>query len=148
MILVLLVTGFALASNAQEEKKKTVIELPQWVKNIKLSGYGMLQYQVQNPDDKTENSFNLRLMRLILDGKIGDFAWRVQMQGSSNAGPGNPTVMLVDLFALPLKTPPILSHRDGIPMLPSSTRSQVSVTVLVRKPQVVVISVYRYREIF
>ena len=60
MILVLLVTGFALASNAQEEKKKTVIELPQWVKNIKLSGYGMLQYQVQNPDDKTENSFNLR----------------------------------------------------------------------------------------
>ena len=99
MILVLLVTGFALASNAQEEKKKTVIELPQWVKNIKLSGYGMLQYQVQNPDDKTENSFNLRLMRLILDGKIGDFAWRVQMQGSSNAGPGNPTVMLVDLFA-------------------------------------------------
>ena len=99
MILVLLVTGFALASNAQEEKKKTVIELPQWVKNIKLSGYGMLQYQVQNPDDKTENSFNLRLMRLIFDGKIGDFAWRVQMQGSSNAGPGNPTVMLVDLFA-------------------------------------------------
>ena len=100
MILVLLVTGFALASNAQEnEKKKTVIELPQWVKNIKLSGYGMLQYHVQNHDDKTENSFNLRLMRLILDGKIGDFAWRVQMQGSSNAGPGNPTVMLVDLFA-------------------------------------------------
>ena len=79
MILVLLVTGFALASNAQEEKKKTVIELPQWVKNIKLSGYGMLQYQVQNPDDKTENSFNLRLMRLILDGKIGDFAWRADL---------------------------------------------------------------------
>ena len=74
MILVLLVTGFALTSNAQEEKKKTVIELPQWVKNIKLSGYGMLQYQVQNPDDKTENSFNLRLMRLILDGKIADLA--------------------------------------------------------------------------
>ena len=104
MILALLVTGFALASNAQEEKKKTVIELPQWVKNIKLSGYGMLQYQVQNPDDKTENSFNLRLMRLILDGKIGDFAWRVQMQGSSNAGPGNPTVMLVDLFARSVQT--------------------------------------------
>ena len=100
MILALFVTGFALASNAQEsEKKKTVIELPQWVKNIKFSGYGMVQYQVQNPDEKTENSFNLRLMRLILDGKISDFAWRVQLQGSSNAGPGNPTVMLVDLFA-------------------------------------------------
>jgi hypothetical protein len=110
MILVLLVTGFALASNAQEEKKKTVIELPQWVKNIKISGYGMLQYQADdkygsgldkdgNPVKNHENAFNLRLMRLIMDGKIGDFAWRVQMQGSSNAGPGNPTVMLVDLFA-------------------------------------------------
>ena len=100
MILALFMTGFVLASNAQEsEKKKTVIELPQWVKNIKFSGYGMLQYQAQNPGEKTENSFNLRLMRLILDGKISDFAWRVQFQGSSNAGPGNPTVMLVDLFA-------------------------------------------------
>ena len=46
MILALFITGFALTSNAQEnEKKKTVIELPQWVKNIKISGYGMLQYQ-------------------------------------------------------------------------------------------------------
>ena len=111
MILALLMTGFALTSNAQEnEKKKTVIELPQWVKNIKISGYGMLQYQADdkygsgldkdgNPVKNHENAFNLRLMRLIMDGKIGDFAWRVQMQGSSNAGPGNPTVMLVDLFA-------------------------------------------------
>ncbi len=99
MILALLTMGFALASNAQESEKKTTIEVPQWVKNIKFSGYGMLQYQAQNPEEKTENAFNLRLMRLILDGKISDFAWRVQMQGSSNAGPGNPTVMLVDLFA-------------------------------------------------
>ena len=111
MILALLMTGFALTSNAQEnEKKKTVIELPQWVKNIKISGYGMLQYQADdkygsgldkdgNPVKNHENAFNLRLMRLIMDGKIGDFSWRVQMQGSSNAGPGNPTVMLVDLFA-------------------------------------------------
>lgn len=100
MLLALLTTGFALTVNAQDsEKKKTVIELPQWVKDIKISGYGMLQYQAQNPDEKSENAFNLRLMRLIMDGKIGDFAWRAQVQGSSNAGPGNPTVMLVDLFA-------------------------------------------------
>jgi hypothetical protein len=111
MILALFVTGFALASNAQEsDKKKTVIELPQWVKNIKISGYGMLQYQADDkysslydehgdPIKNHENSFNIRLMRLIMDGKISDFAWRVQLQGSSNAGPGNPTVMLVDLYA-------------------------------------------------
>ncbi len=130
MILALLMTGFALTSNAQEnEKKKTVIELPQWVKNIKISGYGMLQYQADdkygsgldkdgNPVKNHENAFNLRLMRLIMDGKIGDFAWRVQMQGSSNAGPGNPTVMLVDL---------------------------ASVTVPARRPLAVVTSVCRYR---
>ena len=100
MFLVLMTTGFALTVNAQDsEQKKKVIELPQWVKDIKISGYGMLQYQAQNPDEKSENAFNLRLMRLIMDGKIGDFAWRAQVQGSSNAGPGNPTVMLVDLYA-------------------------------------------------
>lgn len=91
--------GFALASNAQEEKKKTYVELPQWVKNIKVSGYGMLQYQAEDKEGAKHNEFNLRLMRLILDGKIGDFDWRAQVQGTSNAGPGNPTVMLVDLYA-------------------------------------------------
>jgi hypothetical protein len=100
ILLALLTMGFALSVHAQEtDKQKTVIELPQWVKDIKISGYGMLQYQFQNPNEKSENTFNLRLMRLIMDGKISDFAWRVQMQGSSNAGPGNPTVMLVDLYA-------------------------------------------------
>lgn len=49
-------------------------------------------------EDNRHNEFNLRLLRLILDGKIGDFDWRAQIQGTSNAGPGNPTVMLVDLY--------------------------------------------------
>lgn len=119
MILTLAMMGFALASNAQEKEKKTVIELPQWVKNIKVSGYGMLQYQGDdkyknvfdadgnpvldadgNPvaEKNAENAFNLRLMRLIIDGKIGDFDWRAQIQGTSNAGPGNPTVQMVDLY--------------------------------------------------
>ncbi|MBO6187099.1 MAG: porin [Prevotella sp.] len=94
----LLLMATTLSATAQEQKKST-IEVPQWVKNIKLQGYGMLQYQAQNPDGKSDNSLNIRLMRLMLDGKFGDFDWRVQMQGSSNAGPGNPTVMLVDLYA-------------------------------------------------
>lgn len=81
-----------------QENKKTTIEVPQWVKNIKFSGYGMLQYQGEDMEDNRHNEFNLRLLRLILDGKIGDFDWRAQVQGTSNAGPGNPTVMLVDLY--------------------------------------------------
>ena len=44
MTLALFAMGFALTANAQE--KKTTIEVPQWVKNIKFSGYGMLQYEV------------------------------------------------------------------------------------------------------
>ena len=88
-----------IAMNAYaQENKKTTIEVPQWVKNIKFSGYGMLQYQGEDMEDNRHNEFNLRLLRLILDGKIGDFDWRAQIQGTSNTGPGNPTVMLVDLY--------------------------------------------------
>ncbi len=94
----LALTALALTANAQEEKKKALIELPQWVKNIKISGYGMLQYQGEDKEGGTHNEFNLRLMRIMMDGKIGDFDWRAQIQGTSNAGPGNPTVMLVDLY--------------------------------------------------
>ena len=110
MTLALLV-AFALNVNAQENKK-TTIEVPQWVKNIKFSGYGMLQYQVEDPykavedengnivaEKNSTNAFKLRLMRLILDGKIGDFDWRAQIQGSNAVGPGTPTVQLVDLYA-------------------------------------------------
>ena len=67
--------------------------------NVKLSGYGMLQYQANDKKGAEENAFNLRLMRVILDGKINDFDWRMQVQGTSNAGPGNPTMQLVDLYA-------------------------------------------------
>lgn len=67
--------------------------------NVKLSGYGMLQYQANDKKGAEENAFNLRLMRVILDGKINDFDWRMQVQGTLNAGPGNPTMQLVDLYA-------------------------------------------------
>ena len=101
--------AIALTANAQE---KTTIEVPQWVKNIKFSGYGMLQYQGMDPYKKAKdengnpileknssNTFNLRLARFILDGKIGDFDWRAQIQGTNVKGPGQPTVQLVDLYA-------------------------------------------------
>ena len=88
--------AIALTANAQE---KTTVEVPQWVNNIKVSGYGMLQYQAQDPEGAETNSFNLRLLRFMVDGKIGDFDWRAQIQGTNVKGPGEPTVQLVDLYA-------------------------------------------------
>ena len=88
--------AFALNVTAQE---KTTIEVPKWVNNIKFSGYGMLQYQGTDQEDAKSNTFNLRLARFILDGKIGDFDWRAQIQGTNATGPGQPTVQLVDLYA-------------------------------------------------
>ena len=83
----------------QDTQQKETVEIPAWVKNIKFSGYGMLQYQGQDPEGNHSNSFNLRLARFILDGKIGDFDWRAQIQGTNATGPGQPTVQLVDLYA-------------------------------------------------
>ena len=115
LLLAMMMPAFISISAEEQEKqespKKTLIELPQWVKNIKFSGYGILQYQGMDPYKKgkdengnpileknSSNSFNLRLARFIMDGKIGDFDWRVQIQGTNATGPGQPTVQLVDLY--------------------------------------------------
>ena len=103
-LLTVALVAFTLTANAEEQEvqnttEKAIIEVPQWVKNIKFSGYGMLQYQGQDPEGNHTNSFNLRLARFILDGKIGDFDWRAQIQGTNVKGPGEPTVQLVDLYA-------------------------------------------------
>ena len=83
----------------QATQQKETVEVPAWVKNIKFSGYAMLQYQGVDKEGAHTNSFNLRLARFILDGKIGDFDWRAQIQGTNAKGPGEPTVQLVDLYA-------------------------------------------------
>ena len=113
LLLAVLMAGFVGTASAEEPEvlnaevqaveettqEKSSIELPAWVKNIKFSGYGMLQYQGQDPEGNHSNTFNLRLARFILDGKIGDFDWRAQIQGTNATGPGQPTVQLVDLYA-------------------------------------------------
>ena len=113
LLLAVLMAGFVGTASAEEPEalnaevqaveettqQKTTIEVPAWVKNIKFSGYGMLQYQGQDPEGNHSNSFNLRLARFILDGKIGNFDWRAQIQGTNATGPGQPTVQLVDLYA-------------------------------------------------
>ena len=80
-----------LSMSAQDKPKR-------WYEDIKFSGYGMLQYQGQDKEGAKTNSFNLRLARFILDGKIGEFDWRAQIQGTNAKGPGEPTVQLVDLY--------------------------------------------------
>ena len=82
----------------QNTSQTSTNDVPAWVKNIKFSGYGMLQYQGQDKEGAKTNTFNLRLARFILDGKIGDFDWRAQIQGTNAKGPGEPTVQLVDLY--------------------------------------------------
>ena len=105
-LLVVLMMGFSATASAEEQEvknaqqeKKTLVELPQWVKNIKFSGYAMLQYQGEDKEGSHSNTFNLRLARFILDGKNGNFDWRAQIQGTNATGPGQPTVQLVDLYA-------------------------------------------------
>lgn len=96
-ILALLVFMLTVATAGAQEKK--------WYENTKFSGYGMLQYQASDQEDNAENSFKLRLLRMILDGKIGDFDWRVQVQGTNAKGPGEPTVQLIDVYGEWVKHP-------------------------------------------
>jgi len=91
-ILTLTLLAIALTANAQDNSAK-------WYDHLKFNGYGMLQYQAEDKDGAERNEFNLRLMRMILNGKINDFDWRVQIQGSNAKGPGEATVQLIDLYA-------------------------------------------------
>ena len=92
-----LLAFIALSISAQQEKK--------WYDTFKLSGYGMLQFQTEDKEGGEHNEFNLRLLRMILDGKIGEFDWRAQIQGTNAKGPGEPTVQLVDLYTEWVKHP-------------------------------------------
>ena len=75
-------------------------ETPEWVKSIKLSGYGMTQYQYSNQQKAKGNTFNLRLLRLSLEGRVSnDFYWKAQMQINGNTSTLGSSPRLVDLFA-------------------------------------------------
>ena len=88
-----------LTASAHEKTADSTSRPTKGYDNIKFSGYGMVQYQYEDREGSDHNYFNLRLARLMLDGKISDFDWRVQIQATSAKGPGEPTVMLVDLYA-------------------------------------------------
>lgn len=74
-------------------------KLPSWINSIKLSGYGMTQYQYSGQDEAKANSFNLRLGRIMLDGRIkNDFFWRIQLQVNGNTSTLGSSPRLVDLY--------------------------------------------------
>ena len=92
-----LMTVFTTTISAQEKK---TIELPAWIQNVKLSGYGMVQYQGHDKENAHENSFQLRLVRLALEGRIQqDWYWKLQMQINGNTSSLNASPRVVDVFA-------------------------------------------------
>jgi len=89
--LMLLAAAFCcIAASAQENK---------WFQNVKLSGYGMVQYQAQDKEKAESNTFNLRLVRLALEGRShDDFYWKLQMQVNGTTKEDATAIRLVDLF--------------------------------------------------
>ncbi|MDV3123114.1 porin [Segatella copri] len=70
-----------------------------WADNIRISGFAIAQYQWTNPKDNEANSFNLRMARLALDGKVaGDFYWKTQLQITGNTSTLASSPRVVDLF--------------------------------------------------
>jgi hypothetical protein len=69
---------------------------------VKFSGYGMVQYQASDKDGAENNGFNLRLVRMALEGRAHeDFYWKVQMQINGNTydpDKSSTDIRLVDLF--------------------------------------------------
>jgi len=100
-LLMMALVAFSLTAAAQEQKK-ALVELPQWVKNMKFSGYGMVQYQASDQENAESNAFNLRLVRLALEGRAHrDFYWKAQMQINGNTydpDKSKTDIRLVDLF--------------------------------------------------
>lgn len=71
-----------------------------WINNVKLSGYGMAQYQFSSQDNAKSNSFNLRMARVALDGRIlHDWYWKAQIQFNGNTSTLGSSPRVVDLFA-------------------------------------------------
>ena len=74
-----------------------------WINNVKLSGFGIVQYQyngMHNSKTSKSNSFNLRLGRVSLDGHIlDDWYWKAQLQVNGNTSTLGASPRIVDLFA-------------------------------------------------
>lgn len=96
-IIMALMAAVSVSASAQQ---KQTIEIPSWLSNVKLSGYGMTQYQYSGQKDAESNSFNIRMARISLEGRIaGDFYWKTQIQFNGNTSTLGSSPRMVDLFA-------------------------------------------------
>lgn len=88
-----LAAAMAISAHAQ-------VKLPTWLSNVKLSGYGMTQYKYSSQKNAESNSFNIRMVRLSLDGRIAnDFYWKTQIQFNGNTTNLGSSPRIVDAFA-------------------------------------------------
>ena len=88
-VTMVLLAGLALTAQAQDK----------WYDNMKLSGYGMVQYQGSDKENNEQNSFGLRLARMSVEARPHkDFYAKAQMQINGNTSEGSTAIRLVDLF--------------------------------------------------
>lgn len=83
------------SASAQENTPKLSV-----LSDIKFSGYVMSQYQYSDQDSKESNSFNIRMVRMALEGRLmKDFYWKVQLQANGNTSDLGSSPRMVDAFA-------------------------------------------------
>ena len=83
------------SASAQENTPKLSV-----LSDIKFSGYVMSQYQYTGQDSKESNSFNIRMVRMALEGRLmKDFYWKVQLQVNGNTSDLGSSPRMVDAFA-------------------------------------------------
>ncbi len=82
----------AIPLSAQERKAA-------WFDHVRGSGFAIAQYQYAAPKDNASNTFNLRMARIALDGKVArDFYWKTQIQINGNTSTLGSSPRVVDLF--------------------------------------------------
>lgn len=96
-----ILTSLALAAlatiSASAQDKKPQIQV---LSDIKFSGYVMSQFQASDQEYKESNSFNIRMVRMALEGRLmQDFYWKVQIQANGNTSDLGSSPRMVDAFA-------------------------------------------------
>jgi hypothetical protein len=85
---------------AQTEPITATEKKPPVVSDLKLSGLLISQYQYIGQEDAESNSFNIRLGRLSLEGRLlDDFYWKAQVQFNGNISTVGQSPRVIDLFS-------------------------------------------------
>lgn len=90
---VILVLCFMAVMPLCAQEKESLFSKP------KFSGYAIGQYQYSSQHDAESNSFNLRMVRVSVDGRIlGDFAYKLQGQINGNTSTLGDSPRMVDVY--------------------------------------------------